>query len=178
MVTRSLVVLIDEAILPALLLVFGKTGGIFIANIVYGLAPRFFFKGPLPQFVYPTSKDFQLVNSFSNIVMFGTVALGVVLLVVRAHFLHESHISPLLSARLLKLRLSSWTADSFRLYHQAAVWLAFLWMSTAILILQAYDGVSSSILAIAAFLLALNLSWFFILDIEKEIDLYRKAGEA
>jgi len=149
-----------------------------LANFIYNLAPTFVIVNRLPQFVYPTSAEFHQANTLSNISMFAFVALGAAVVVFRAHFLHESHISPKVSVQLSRLRISSWMASTFRLYHQGAVWLIFAWLSTVILVLQAYDGISSPVLAIIAFLITLNLSWFFTLDMDKEIQLSQKMGES
>lgn len=178
MVHRSVATLIDQSVLPALLVIFGKVGGVFLANFIYKLTPTFVIVNRLPQFVYPTSAQFHSANTLSNMLMFAFVTLGASVVVFRAHFLHESHISPKVSVRLSKFRISSWMADTFRLYHQGAVWLIFTWLTTVILVLQAYDGVSSPILAIIAFLTSLNLSWLFVIDMDKEIQLSQKIDES
>lgn len=174
MISPTLVKLIDEAILPGLVLVLGKFAGVvLVAKIISAKftisAGEFFF----PTFSFTNLTTYYTVNSYSNLAMFAAVAAGAAFVLIRAHFFHASHISPVVHLRLLKLGLEGLIAETYQLYHAAAVWLLFLWLATILILLQAIFGLSNPIVAIIAFLLTLNFSWFIISDIEQEIEIFR-----
>jgi len=176
MVHKSVSALIDEAIWPAVLIVSAKILGVFLVNFFFNnswmLSKSAFFG--LPAVTYFSLEEFLLTNSLSNALMFVVISLGTSLVIVRAHFFHASHISPQLHARLLRLRLSVLLVETFKIYHQAAVWLAFLWLATILLIFQSIFNLSSPILAIVAFLVTANFSWFLAADIQREIIINKK----
>jgi hypothetical protein len=176
MVHKSVSALIDEAIWPAVLIVSAKILGVFAVNFFFNsswMLSRNAFFG-LPAVTYFSLEEFLLTNSLSNALMFVVISLGTSLVIVRAHFFHASHISPQLHARLLRLRLSVLLVETFKIYHQAAIWLAFLWLATILLIFQSIFNLSSPILAIVAFLVTVNFSWFLASDIQREIIINKK----
>jgi hypothetical protein len=177
MVSKSLSTLIDEAILPALLLILAKFFGVLIVTFVIGSSWQLKFSSALPflpTISYPNYQAYLTSNSYSNLLMYLVLALGCSFVLVKAHFLHSSHISPTLHARLASLRLSSLVSDTFSLYHQGTIWLLFLWLATVLILIQAFLGLSFAWIAIISFLLTLNFSWFFLIDIEQEIEIWRR----
>ena len=179
MITKSLAKLIDEAIMPAAALIFGKMLGLFL--VIYFLKmPITLVNGQifkvLPSVHFTNLADYVIAENYSNLAMFSIAALGTIIVLVRAHFFHESHIHPNLHAKLVRLNLESLIAPSYHLYHQAAIWLVFLWLSVAFLIISTILGVTYGQIAIIAFVVAANFSWVFAVDIEKEVEIARSAG--
>lgn len=177
MVHKSVSTLIDEAIIPAVLIVSAKIVGVFSVNFFLGnswaLESGAFLK-ILPAVSYFSFEEFFIANSLSNAIMFIVISLGTSLVIVRAHFFHQSHISPRVHARLLRYNLSGLLVDTFKIYHQASIWLTFLWLSCALLIFQTILGISSPILTIVAFLITVNFSWFLASDIQREVEINKK----
>jgi len=177
MVSKSLSTLIDEAILPALLLILAKFGGVVIVTLIIGSSWQLKFSSALPflpSVSYPNYQSYLVSNSYSNLLMYLVLVLGCSFVLVKAHFFHSSHISPTLHARLANLRLSSLVSDTFSLYHQGTIWLLFLWLATVLILIQAFLELSYAWIAIVSFLITLNFSWFFLVDIEQEIEIWRK----
>src|SRR3990167_3092 len=176
MVAKSLVKLIDEAIVPALLLILVKGMGLFLTvfflKLPFDLEFRSIF-GILPSFRFATLQGYIAAENYSNLAMFVAVAAGAIIVILKAHFLHESHIHPKLHARLIALNLERLVQSSYHLYHQAAIWLIFLWLTFGFLTLSSIAKITYPQITIAAFLISANLSWVFALDIEKEIELSR-----
>lgn len=176
MVTKSLVKLIDEAIIPALILVVAKMVGVFLASyflhLPYTIESGLFLK-VLPTVHFSTPQAYILAENYSNLAMFVAASLGTFLVISRAHFFHESHIHPRLHAKLISLRLESLVAPSYHLYHQATIWLVFLWMVVGFLILSSILGVTYPQIAILATIIAANFSWIFATDVEREIEITR-----
>ena len=176
MVARSIIKLIDEAIIPALALIFGKMAGLALAIVVLNL-PFTIEAGQvlriLPSVHFANLADYILAENYSNLAMFVAAALGSIFVIIRAHFFHESHINPSLHARLVSLNLESLVAPSYHLYHQAAIWLLFLWLTVAFLLTSTLLDITYPAISAIAFIIAANFSWIFAMDIEKEIEISR-----
>lgn len=173
MITKSIIKLIDEAIVPAVLLILAKGIGLFAAVVFLNLPFTLEYRsilGLLPAFRFTTLQAYITAENYSNLAMFTAVATGAVVVILKAHFLHESHISPKLHAKLINLNLERLVQPSYHLYHQAAIWIIFLWLTCGFLTLSSIAKITYPQITIAAFLVAANLSWVFALDIEKEIE--------
>ncbi len=174
MVATPITKLIDEAVFPAVTLIIGKTFGLLSASLVFNLPFQIEAGGILnllPTIRFLDSQSYIIAESYSNLSMFIAAALGTIFVLVRAHFFHESHIKPKLHAKLVSANAQWLIAPSYSLYHQALVWLTYLWLTVAFLVLYALVNISFPQIAIIAFIIAANLSWVFALDIQKEIDI-------
>ena len=174
MLARTISKLLDEAILPAVVIIAGKIIGLFLANIVnslpYSIQPG---ESILPwTVVYSTPTEAATANTFSNLVMYLVVLVGFSVVLFRAHYLHASHIPPKLSGRLIRLKLENFIADSFEIYHQALVWLSFLWITTVIVFIYALGGGSIS-LGLITFLGSFTATYLYTKDIEIELEAER-----
>ena len=174
MIAKSLVKLIDEAIIPAVILIVGKMLGllaaIFFLRLPFTIANGEILK-ILPSVHFANLADYTIAENYSNLAMFTVAAFGTILVLVRAHFFHQSHIHPRLHAKLAYLNLESLVVPSYHLYHQAAIWLIFLWLSVAFLIISTIFSVTYPQIAIVAFVMAANFSWVFAIDVEKEVEI-------
>jgi len=178
MVAKSLIKLIDEAIIPTLALIIAKMVSIYLISLVFNLSFEVKAQGflnVLPAISFRNVADYTIAENYSNLAMLIVAALGTLFVLVRAHFFHASHIHPKLHARLVRLNLESLIAPSYHLYHQAAIWLIFLWLTVGFLILSSILGTAYVQIAIIAFVVAANFSWIFALDIEKEVEISRES---
>src|SRR3990170_2804131 len=177
MITKSIIKLIDEAIVPAVFLILAKGIGLFATvvflNLQFTLEYRSIF-GILPSFRFATLQGYITAENYSNLAMFAAVTAGAIVVILKGHFLHESHIHPRLHARLIAFNLERLVQSSYHLYHQATIWLVFLWLTFGFLTLSSIAKITYPQITIAAFLIVANLSWVFALDLEKEIELSRE----
>lgn len=177
MLSKSIIKLLDEALVPAVAIIIAKMAGLFAAASLLNL--EFTIKNAellaiLPSVSFTSLADYTLAENFSNIAMFVVVALGTLLVLVRAHFFHASHIHPYLQAKLVALNFTSLIAPSYHLYHQAVVWLIFLWLTTGFLLVSTIIlHITYPLISAVAFIIAANFSWIFAMDVEKEIELTR-----
>lgn len=175
MVAKSIIKLLDEAIIPAAALIVAKMVGLFATAYIFNLA--FEIKNAsllavLPSVHFKNLDTYILAENYSNLAMFSIVAIGTLYVLVRAHFLHESHIRPSLHAKLANLRLDSLVTPSYHLYHQAVIWLIFLWLTVGFLLISTFIlHITYPLTTAIAFIVAANFSWLFAIDIEKEIEL-------
>lgn len=178
MVSKTLIKLIDEAIVPALVLVAAKIIGVLfisrIKNLVYEINFRTPFL-PLPTLSFYSRQDYITVNSYSNLIMLIAVSLGLLRILLKTNILHETHISPKVTAKLARFRLSHLVSTTLDSYHQALVWFGFAWFVVILTGFYAYLGLVFKSVAFIGFLIVLNLTWFFIFDIEKEIVIWQQS---
>ncbi|MCL5412010.1 MAG: hypothetical protein M1150_04765 [Patescibacteria group bacterium] len=175
----SILKIIDEAILPAFLVVGAKIGGVLIVTKLFALdftlTQSSFFSIPL--IGYSSSDSLTVVNTVSSILTTMMVMLGLGWVLIKAHHFHASHIHPKLATKLAQNGLENLIQDSFEIYHQALVWLSLLWFTFFLSVTQFYYGVLAAWAVIAILAFGLILSLIFILDVKKEIDLGELASE-
>lgn len=181
MVSRTLVKLIDEAIVPALVLVAAKILGVLfisqLKNLVYDITFRTRFL-PLPTLSFYSRQDYVVANSYSNLIMLAAVSLGLLRILLKTNILHETHISPKIAAKLARFRLSHLVSTTLESYHQALVWFGFAWFVVILTTFYAYLGLVFKSVAVVGFLVVLNLTWFFIFDIEREVVVWQQSKAA
>src|SRR4030042_2245114 len=174
MIAKSLVKLIDEAVVPAVVLIFGKMIGLFLTITIFDLPFEVKQRGVfniLPAVQFFKIGDYITAENYSNLAMFLIAAMGTILVLIRAHFFHESHIHPHFHARLVKFNLEGLVSSSYHLYHQAAIWLTFLWLTVGFLTLSTILEITYVPITIIAVVVAVNFSWVLAVDIEKEIEI-------
>lgn len=175
MISKSIIKLLDEALIPAVVLIIAKMFGIFAS--AYFLGINFTVKNAdilwiLPSVQFNSLNDFTKADNLSNLAMFAAAATGTFLVLIRAHFFHQTHIKPSLHAKLASLNLESLIAPSYHLYHQAVIWLIYLWLTTGFLLISALIlKVTYPQIAATAFIITANFTWVFALDVEKEMEL-------
>lgn len=176
MVAKSVTRLIDEAIIPAMFLILFKMTGLFLAsyflNLEFEVKTASFLK-ILPSLNFVNFQDYVKAENYSNLAMFLAAAIGTTFVIMRAHFFHSSHIHPKLHARLLSLNLESLVSSTYHLYHQAAIWLTFLWLTFAFLATSTFIGITYPLISVIAFIVCVNFSWVLAIDIEKEVEISR-----
>ncbi len=177
MVAKSTVKLIDEAIIPALLLISAKLIGIFLTNYFFKINFAIHQQGflnLLPSLTYSSVSDYIKVENYSNLLMFTVSAAGTLMVLVKAHLLHESHISPKLHQKLAKFNLEKLVSSSFHLYHQALIWMVFLWLVTIFLFLSSISKITYPQITAFAAIIAINFTWILAVDINKEIEIAKE----
>ena len=165
MISKTLLKLIDTAILPAVAIVTGKLLGMALISSKLGIPFTLNLKS-LP----PTTSS--TLNTYSNIFAYGGVALGVLLIMARSYFFHSSHISPQVTIRLHAINLTSIISTTYELFHQAIIWMSYLWLLTLLFLLQAYWELVSPQMAGAVLGTTVILSFFFIRDVDREVDIF------
>lgn len=174
MVSKNIIKLLDESIIPAVGLIVAKMLGLFLATYLYRLEVTIqngaIFK-ILPAIHFSEVQGYILAENFSNLAMLIFAALGTMMIIVRAHYFHQTHIPPTLHSTLVRFNLEFLVAPSYHLYHQAAIWLSYLWLVVAFIIVSSVFGTTFIQISAVGFIIAANFSWIFALDVEKEIEI-------
>ena len=171
MLARTFTKILDESIVPAVIIIAGKILGLTLANIVNNLPYTIMTGGSILPWtvVYNSTSEGNIANTFSNLVMYLVVFSGFLVVLIRAHYLHDTHLPPKLAGRLLKLRLFHFVTTTFEIYHQALVWLSFLWITTLVLFFYTLGGGSITITMIG-FLLSFIATYLYMKDVDVEIE--------
>ncbi|MFS8131183.1 MAG: hypothetical protein ACMG57_04345 [Candidatus Dojkabacteria bacterium] len=174
--SKSIITLLDKALLPAAVMIFGKFIGVAITLRLFNLpwtvgqvANSVFSNGNIIR-----AEDLKTVISYSDLIMFTIVALGMSLILFRAVYLHNSHIKPALVARLANYNLLSLIRDSYDVYHSAAVWIIFTWVANTIVVINALSGQSFTWIAAVATFISIIATLVLFQDIYKEIENIRR----
>ncbi len=165
MFSKLLVKLIDEAIVPALFLVAVRIISLVFISRGFDIPISLGSGG----FMYSSSEDYLLVNTYSVLYMTLAICLGLLRVLVKSVVFHDTHITPPLAAKLHSLRLEHLIQNTFQLYVQSIVWLAYLYFLTIGAGLMGLFGLVHAWVAWVALGLAVLFSYIFILDAEREI---------
>ncbi|MBN2015552.1 hypothetical protein JW766_01855 [Candidatus Dojkabacteria bacterium] len=175
--SKSLIKLIDSALLPAAVMIVGKVVGLIITNIIFNLDwgiatdPNNFFS---VRIVYPTVADQITATSYSNLIMYLFVFTGFLFVLVQALYFHSSHITPHMIAKLATNNLLNLISDSFEIYYKASVWLVILWISffalfINVLMERAYDWIGA-----VCFISSILATVMLLRDVSSEIQIAKR----
>jgi len=167
MFSKILIKLIDEAIVPALYLVTSRVVSLIFVAKYFDIPVRLGNKG----FVYYSQADYLLVNSYSMLFMVFALCLGLLHVVVKSFMFHSTHIAPPLAAKLYSIKAQHLIQDSFHLYTQGLVWLAYLYLLTAGAGFMSFFGLMYSWVTYVSLGLAVLFTYIFIIDVEREMEL-------
>lgn len=165
MFSRILVKLVDEAIVPAIILLVVRVVAVVVVGRYFGMAIEIGATG----FVYPDDASFLLVNSYSTLAMVCVIAVGLFYVLLKSKFFHNTHIHPSVTARLFTMRLSSVIQTSFDIYSQGVVWLSYSFLLMFASGLMLYFGLIYNWIFYVSLVLSVVSTYLLIIDIEKEM---------
>jgi len=175
--SKSLIKLINAALVPAAVMICGKVVGLAITNAIFNLSwniesdPNNFFSVKI---VYNTIHDQMIAASYSNLIMFIAIFIGFLFVLFRALFLHSSHITPRMIARLATNNLLDLIQDSFEIYHNASVWLISTWIALFAIISNVLLGKAYNWTAVLSLAIALIATTALLRDVSHEIKIAKK----
>ena len=174
--SKSLIKLIDSSLLPAALMILGKVAGIYIVakffNLEWALqnsTDSFFSLRPVF-----AEKDIVTVSSYSDLIMLLFVILGLSFSIFRAIYLHSSHVDPRIVAKLATNNLLDLIKDSFDVYHEAAMWLVFSWISVVLISLNVLLERTYVWVSLVGLISVIGFSLILLRDVGKEVEISRK----
>ncbi len=173
MFSKILIKLVDQAVLPAILLLATRIVSVIVLTknaqlpLVVGSAG----------FIYSSAAEYTYINSYSILTMLIVLTVGVFYILLKAYMFHDSHITPHLTAKLFSVRLSAFIQTSFDLYAQGAVWLSYMYLMLFVSAVMAYVGILYSWVFIVSGVLAVLTTVLFVFDVENEASLTEKPFE-
>lgn len=166
----KLVKLIDYSLLPFSLTILGKTLGLYLVlnsmGIEWGVADfsyRFISVTPV---VY--GRDLGTVATYSNLIMYVALFLGLSFYLFLAALRQDKKLSVVAIRRLMQLRFLNVFQKGVYLYTRLSVWLVYLWLVTAYILLDVALGRSAIWLGGFVFILSTVVSVTLFADIIRE----------
>lgn len=174
--SNSLIKLIDNALLPAVLLIFGKFFGLYIFSNLFGIQLAFSDTRDALLYLRPVVVDQQIVDlsTYSDLFMFLVVSIGFLVVIIRSAVLNESRVSVDTVTKLAKFNLVKIVRSSYELYHSGVVWLIFTWVANFIIVLNYISQKTQLWLLVISSIFTLLLTVLLLRDVFKEIQLTRK----
>jgi hypothetical protein len=165
MFSKILVKLIDQAILPAVLLLTTRIISVILISQRFGIN----FTLDVTGFAFANSDDYIVVNSYSTFAMITVLTVGLFYILIKSYLFHESHVKPHVTAKLFSLRLSSFIQSTFDLYSQGAIWLSYSYLVMIVSGVMTVFGLMYSWVFYVSFALCIMSTILLILDVENEI---------
>lgn len=165
MFSKILIKLVDQAIVPALLLIVVRVASVTLIAQYNGIPFELTSSG----FTFNSQTDYILINSYSTFAMILVISLGLLYSLLKAYVTHSTHISPVMTAKLFSMRLSSFIQSSFDIYSQGSIWLSYSYLLVMVSGVFAFFGFMYTWVFITSLVLTLLCTVLFILDIEEEL---------
>ncbi len=172
MFSKILVKLIDQAIVPAIMLLSARIVSVVLVSRYYKIP----FDVGQSGFIFTNPRDYVLINTYSTFIMLLVLTVGLLYILLKAYVFHESHVAPHISAKLASIKLSSFVQASFDLYSQGAIWLSYAFFLTIVSGILGLFGLIESWVFFAGLLLNMVATFLLIFDVEKELEV--KKGDA
>lgn len=165
MYSKTLIKLIDAAIFPAVFIIAAKIIGIAILSKYFDAT----YQIDGMRLVFQNAEAFMSVNSYSSLIMYSAVIAGLGWVAFKAHVLHDTHVKPALSAKMLEMNMVSMIQKTDIIYTEVFIWLSYAWLVTLMMGGYALYGLGYW----SVFYIALGVTVFVTallsIDIEREI---------
>ncbi len=173
MLSKLLIRLIDKAIVPALLLLTSRMVSIILVARYLDISFTISKSG----FSFQNSYDYVKVNSYSVLVMIAVLIIGLGYVLLKSIFFHESHIKPTLTSRLFSLKAQSLIQNSFEIYSQGAIWLAYAYLLLIVSGIMTMSGLLYKWVFYSILGATLLTTLLLVLDVEEEVEINKNDKE-
>lgn len=167
MFSKILVKLIDQSIVPAILLLSVRIVSVVLVSNNLGIQYSVGASG----FEFTSQSDYVLINSYSTLFMVGALALGLFYIIIKSLVFHDTHISPRLTAKLFSLRLPAFIQNSFELFSQGVVWLSYIFLITLVSGMMSLFDLMYSWVFYVSLIVCVVATSIIVLDVEREVRL-------
>lgn len=169
MISSFILKLLDEAVLPAVIVFCVKLGGLIVLARIFH-AVIYIQSNRL---VFEKFSDLVIANDISNLLLLLTLLLGTGWVLIRLHFFHDSHLSPLLLPKILESDLEFIVSTSFDLFHQIFVWLSLGFLIVAALLVQVLFNLTSPLILALALVEEIFFIVLTVIDLEREAGIHK-----
>jgi len=168
----NLIKIVDISIVPAVVMIFSKFISVYILLSLFSIP---WSSNILTGSFFATSTQVNLnqiieIISYSDLIMYLSVAIGFSIFIIRSIFLHRTHVHPTIIIKLGKLNLLDLVWTSYRIYHSAFVWLVFLVLANIIILVNTIGGLTHTWIFFTTFLSTIVLTSILLYDVQKEIN--------
>lgn len=170
--SKSLVKLIDTALVPASLMVLTKLVSVYVISAIIGASWTIKDVGLTLLSARTAVPLDQLapISTASDVILFLVMAIGFGWQLIQAVYLHDTHINPRLLAKLADKDLLDLVKGSFELFHGSSVWLIFTWITTLTIWINTATSKTHAIVSLLATAFSIGFTVLLLEDVYREID--------
>ncbi len=173
MFSKILLKLVDQAIVPALVLFASRIISLFVFASIFDAE----FTVGKYGIIFKNPAEYVQVNSYSLLSMVVILIIALLHNLLKAYYFHNTHITPSLTAKLFTMKLSSLIQSSMDLYSEGVIWLSYAYLMTGVTALMAMYSLAYGWVFYTSLILTLVSSVLFIVDVEKELVESKKIKE-
>lgn len=166
MFSKILIKLIDNAIIPAILLLAAR----LISVVLVSRHFNYTFEINTSGFLFSNASDYIVVNSYSLAAMIVVLTIGLIYILIKAYLFHETHVSPVTTAKMFSYGISSFIQSSFELYTQGTIWLSYSYLMLFITGIMALFHFVFPWVFFTSLALTIISTALLILDVENEMN--------
>lgn len=155
---------LDRAILPSVLIIASKIVSIFVATLIFHLNWQLNFDPVENNFLivqFGSFADLSTAINFSDIITTLVCGLGFSWVVFQANHLNVDKTHPTLISKIYRKGKEFWLTRTGQIYHRAAVWLGLSWVVLFVVLVDVYQGLTSTFVLGVALILTLGLTFAF-----------------
>lgn len=173
MFSKILLKLVDQAIIPALVLFASRVISLFVFAAVFDAE----FTVGKYGIIFANPSDYVEVNTYSLFVMVAVLVVALLHNLLKAYYFHNTHITPSLTAKLFTMKLSSLIQSSMDVYSEGIIWLSYAYLMTGVTGLMVMYRLAYDWVFVATLVLSLISTVLFVIDVEKELVKHNKIKE-
>ncbi len=162
MKSLSAVKIVDRAILPTCIVVASKITAIFLGSIIFQIPWTFSTGSSTSSFLFlqfSSQEALSTLVNFSDLITILVCGVGFTWTIFQANHLNMDYSHPNLISRLVRQGKEFWLTTTGQVYHQATIWLALSWFVLFLIILNCYQGLTSSFVLGLALTITLGLTF-------------------
>lgn len=140
--------LVDESILPVVLVISSKIFFAFLISMFFGITWYIGSDSSIYNLYFlnfASLSDLYLVNSLSDLAMVLVTAIGFIWVLFRGSYFGEENLHPINAGKLHKSGKQYLIVRSHETYHQATVWLSLSWFVFFLIVNNVFSGITSQI---------------------------------
>lgn len=165
-------VILKSTLFPASLMIVSKIVGLVLVSTIFGL--NIYIENNANQLfsvnLYLLNQDKTiLANSFSNILMLTTMAIGFAIYYFRYKAYQNTISNPRTIIKLLKLNILGWVTTNNGGIISSVVWGVFLWITCILIIINSTQMYSYNWIGYISSIILISSFWLVIQLIETEI---------
>jgi len=163
--SKTLLKLIDEAIVPAVILVATKIVSIILVSSYLKLNWEFTKSG----ITFYNKEDFVTANSISSIFMYGVIFSILIWIIFQSQVLCESRVKPKTVNFLVSQGLYNLVISTVDIYSRGLIWFSYAVLTSTILFFQYQSGLVNLFVVSISGVLTILAGAFLFFDLEKEL---------
>lgn len=168
--SKTLIKLIDEAILPSLLLVLAKISGLYLSAVMLDLQFEILKSdgtslSPI-SITFQSESDLMIANSLSNTAMCLIATSGFIYVLYKISGFQDRRITPTKLIQLADRGLLSLIESSYNVYLKAFVWIVFLWISVILATVSVFAQEAHVWSAVLALIIGVTCTLILVKNIE------------